>query len=118
MKAWARRVLTADYSNSKTWAYMDKVGIMHTGESPFKHQRTMGIAPLNVPCMCSVCPLLPRVHLIEGLTCCLLDRDCALTLGLVQTVIQTAILGLPDDVASIFEKTESISAVTKVGQIV
>lgn len=50
MKAWARRVLTADYSNGKTWAYMDKVGIMHTGASPFKHQRTMGIAPLNVPC--------------------------------------------------------------------
>ena len=52
MKAWARRVLTADYSNGKTWAYMDKVGIMHTGASPFKHQRTMGIAPLNVPCEC------------------------------------------------------------------
>ena len=52
MKAWARRVLTADYSNGKTWAYMDKVGIMHTGASPFKHQRTMGIAPLNVPCKC------------------------------------------------------------------
>lgn len=50
MKAWARRVLTADYRNGKTWAYMDKVGIMHTGASPFKHQRTMGIAPLNVPC--------------------------------------------------------------------
>lgn len=50
MKAWARRVLTADYTNGKTWAYMDKVGIMHTGASPFKHQRTMGIAPLNVPC--------------------------------------------------------------------
>ncbi|KAI0332406.1 hypothetical protein GY45DRAFT_1320908, partial [Cubamyces sp. BRFM 1775] len=50
MKAWARRVLTADYSSGKTWAYMDKVGIMHTGASPFKHQRTMGIAPLNVPC--------------------------------------------------------------------
>ena len=52
MKAWARRVLTADYSKGKTWAYMDKVGIMHTGASPFKHQRTMGIAPLNVPCEC------------------------------------------------------------------
>ena len=36
MKVWARRVLTADYTNGKTWAYMDKVGIMHTGHSPFK----------------------------------------------------------------------------------
>lgn len=56
MKAWARRVLTADYSNGKTWAYMDKVGIMHTGASPFKHQRTMGIAPLNVPCEAPAVP--------------------------------------------------------------
>jgi hypothetical protein len=52
MKSWARRVLTADYTSDKTWAYMDKVGIMHTGVSPFKHQRTMGIKPLNVPCRC------------------------------------------------------------------
>lgn len=37
MKVWARRVLTADYTKGKTWAYMDKVGIMHTGESPFKY---------------------------------------------------------------------------------
>lgn len=51
MKAWARRVLTADYTKGKTWAYMDKVGIMHTGVSSFKHQRALGIAPLNVPCM-------------------------------------------------------------------
>lgn len=36
MKVWARKVLMSDYSNGKTWAYMDKVGIMHTGVSPFK----------------------------------------------------------------------------------
>ena len=60
MKAWARRVLTADYRNGKTWAYMDKVGIMHTGASPFKHQRTMGIAPLNVPCK-THCPPSPSI---------------------------------------------------------
>jgi hypothetical protein len=51
MKSWARRILTADYNSNATWTYMDKVGIMHTGVSPFKHQRTMGIKPLNVPCM-------------------------------------------------------------------
>ncbi|OBZ76461.1 hypothetical protein A0H81_03743 [Grifola frondosa] len=91
MKAWARRVLTADYSNGKTWAYMDKVGIMHTGASPFKHQRTMGITPLNVP-----------------------YRDCALTLGWVQTVLQTAILQLSDNIVTVSEKIEAVSAINKV----
>jgi len=91
MKAWARRVLTADYSNGKTWAYMDKVGIMHTGVSPFKHQRTMGIAPLNVP-----------------------YRDCGLTLGLVQNILQTAILQLPEETASMQTKIEAVSAINKV----
>ncbi|EMD40897.1 hypothetical protein CERSUDRAFT_111476 [Gelatoporia subvermispora B] len=91
MRAWARRVLTADYSNGKTWAYMDKVGIMHTGVSPFKHQRTMGIAPLNVP-----------------------YRDCALTLGLVQMILQNAILTLPEDTASMQEKLDAVAAITKV----
>ncbi|KAI0921630.1 hypothetical protein AcW1_004451 [Taiwanofungus camphoratus] len=91
MKAWARRVLTADYSTGKTWAYMDKVGIMHTGASPFKHQRTMGIAPLNVP-----------------------YRDCALALGLVNNILQTAILKLPEESASMQDKIDAVSAITKV----
>ncbi|CCM05568.1 uncharacterized protein FIBRA_07795 [Fibroporia radiculosa] len=91
MKAWARRVLTADYSSGKTWAYMDKVGIMHTGVSPFKHQRTMGIAPLNVP-----------------------YRDCALTLGFVQNILQTAILRLPEETASMQTKVDAVAAINKV----
>ncbi|KZT13026.1 uncharacterized protein LAESUDRAFT_690120 [Laetiporus sulphureus 93-53] len=91
MKAWARRVLTSDYTNGKTWAYMDKVGIMHTGMSPFKHQRTMGISPLNVP-----------------------YRDCALTLGLVQNILQTAVLQLPEDAADLQTKIDAVSAINKV----
>ncbi|EKM59249.1 uncharacterized protein PHACADRAFT_249564 [Phanerochaete carnosa HHB-10118-sp] len=91
MKVWARKVLTSDYTNGKTWAYMDKVGIMHTGVSPFKHQRTMGIAPLNVP-----------------------YRDCALALGLVQTLLQSAILQLPDRTATMSTKIEAVAAITKV----
>ncbi|KAJ3825546.1 Protoglobin-domain-containing protein [Lentinula raphanica] len=74
MKSWARRVLTSDYSDpaGKTWAYMDKVGIMHTGVKAFKHRE--GVKPLVVP-----------------------YRDCALSLGWVQTVLQTAILRLGTD---------------------
>ncbi|KAI0700768.1 Protoglobin-domain-containing protein [Cytidiella melzeri] len=91
MKVWARRVLTADYSNGKTWAYMDKVGIMHTGVSSFKHLKTMGIKPLNVP-----------------------YRDCALSLGWVQTLLGRAILSLPEDKADMPLKMDAIAAVNKV----
>ncbi|KAL4242327.1 Globin-sensor domain-containing protein [Abortiporus biennis] len=91
MKVWARRVLTSDYTAGKTWAYMDKVGIMHTGVSPFKHQKTMGIKPLNVP-----------------------YRDCAITLGLVQNILNTAILQVPEDVLPIQVKSDAISAIGKV----
>ncbi|KAI0089130.1 Protoglobin-domain-containing protein [Irpex rosettiformis] len=91
MKVWARRVLTADYSSGKTWAYMDKVGIMHTGVSPFKHQKTMGIAPLNVP-----------------------YRDCALTLGWIHTLIGRAILSLPEQKADMALKMDATAAINKV----
>ncbi|KAH9927176.1 Protoglobin-domain-containing protein [Epithele typhae] len=93
MKAWARRVLTADYTSGKTWAYMDKVGVMHTGASPFKHQRTMGIAPLNVPCK---------------------YRDIAMTLGWIQSILHKAILQLPESTCPASEKIEAVTAINKV----
>ncbi|RDB22203.1 hypothetical protein Hypma_010721 [Hypsizygus marmoreus] len=89
MKSWARRVLTSDYSSGKTWAYMDKVGIMHTGVKSFKHRAH--VSPLHVP-----------------------YRDCALTLGWVQTVLQTAVLQLPDEKLSLPEKIHAIAAISKV----
>ncbi|KAK0221017.1 Protoglobin-domain-containing protein [Armillaria nabsnona] len=89
MKAWARRIITADYSSPKTWAYLDKVGIMHTGVKSFKHRAHA--PPLIVP-----------------------YRDCALALGWVCDVLQTAILQLPDDKLSMQEKINAISAITKV----
>ncbi|KDQ59321.1 hypothetical protein JAAARDRAFT_34063 [Jaapia argillacea MUCL 33604] len=91
MKSWARRILTSDYSSGKTWAYMDKVGVMHTGASPFKHQRTMGIAPLNVP-----------------------YRDIAMLLGFVQQVLQAAVLRLPNHQMSLNEKIDCVNAITKI----
>ncbi|KAJ3814841.1 Protoglobin-domain-containing protein [Lentinula lateritia] len=89
MKSWARRVLTSDYSSGKTWAYMDKVGIMHTGVKSFRHRNH--VAPLVVP-----------------------YRDCALSLGWVQTVLQTAILKLDLVELSNEEKIAAIGAVSKV----
>ncbi|KAE9400763.1 hypothetical protein BT96DRAFT_965180, partial [Gymnopus androsaceus JB14] len=89
MKSWARRVLTSDYSSGKTWAYMDKVGIMHTGIKSFKHRNH--VSPLHVP-----------------------YRDCALSLGWVQTVLQTAILKISDEELSSSEKILAIAAVSKI----
>ncbi|KIY52768.1 hypothetical protein FISHEDRAFT_34784 [Fistulina hepatica ATCC 64428] len=89
MKNWARRVLTSDYSSGKTWAYMDKVGIMHTGVKSFKHRAH--VKPLVVP-----------------------YRDCGLTLGWVLTVLQTAVLQVPEDKLSMPEKIAAVTAINKV----
>ncbi|THU92160.1 hypothetical protein K435DRAFT_214205 [Dendrothele bispora CBS 962.96] len=89
MKAWARRILTSDYSSPKTWAYMDKVGIMHTGVKSFKHRTNS--KPLVVP-----------------------YRDCALTLARVESILQTSILKLPEDQLLTAEKISAISAISKV----
>ena len=42
------------------------------------------------------------------------DRDCALTLGLVQMLIQNAILKLPEESASMQEKLDAVAALCKV----
>ncbi|KDQ51188.1 hypothetical protein JAAARDRAFT_140681 [Jaapia argillacea MUCL 33604] len=91
MKSWARRVLTSDYTSGKTWVHMDKVGIMRTGVSPFKHQRTMGIAPLNVS-----------------------YRDCALMLGRVHQVLMRAVLKVPNEKLNPDDKVEAITAINKI----
>lgn len=108
MKSWARRVLTSDYSSGKTWAYMDKVGIMHTGVKSFRHRNH--VAPLVVPCKFSSSPLLSLTSPSHQH----IDRDCALSLGWVQTVLQTAILKLDSDELSNEEKIAAIGAVSKV----
>lgn len=43
-----------------------------------------------------------------------LDRDCALTLGWVQTILNTAILQLPESFAPLSLKTDAIAAISKV----
>ncbi|ESK96911.1 hypothetical protein Moror_6489 [Moniliophthora roreri MCA 2997] len=89
MKAWARRILTSDFSSLKTWSYLDKVGIMHTGVKSFKH-RTHAM-PLVVP-----------------------YRDCALTLGWVENVLHTAVLRLPEEQLPMGDKISAVSALSKV----
>lgn len=38
MSGYLTHLLEADYEDAKTWEYMDKVGIMHTGKPGFKHR--------------------------------------------------------------------------------
>lgn len=38
MRGYLSRLLEADYEDEKTWEYMNKVGIMHTGKPGFKHR--------------------------------------------------------------------------------
>ncbi|KAL1707346.1 Protoglobin-domain-containing protein [Schizophyllum commune] len=89
MKNWCRRLLSSDFSSPKTFTWMDKVGVMHTGVKSFKHRTH--VSPLHVP-----------------------YRDCALTLGWVGTVLQTATLQLPEDKLSMKEKIDAVGAINKI----
>lgn len=68
----------------------------------------MGIAPLNVPC--DYHPCLLKVSFADRAS----DRDCALTLGWIQTLLTTAILQLPEDTANMSTKIDAVSAINKV----
>ncbi|KAF8831356.1 hypothetical protein HHX47_DHR1000666 [Lentinula edodes] len=108
MKSWARRVLTSDYSSGKTWAYMDKVGIMHTvPSSPLLSLSPLSPSPLPLT-LDPLSPLTPSPH--PPLLTPTPDRDCALSLGWVQTVLQTAILQLAPAELSNDEKIAAIGA--------
>ncbi|KAH8925710.1 hypothetical protein BT69DRAFT_1216259 [Atractiella rhizophila] len=91
MKVWATRILTSDYTDGKTWAYMDKVGLMHTGIHVFKKHKVLGNDPLFVP-----------------------YRDIALTLGWVSNVLNTSVLSLSDQLLTMEEKIVTVQALNKV----
>lgn len=70
---------------------------MHTGVSPFKHQRTMGITPLNVPCTSTLLRLsiaAVDISLVPNRP----DPNCALVLGWITQVLRTVIHKRKDDV--------------------
>ncbi|CUA69290.1 hypothetical protein RSOLAG22IIIB_13980 [Rhizoctonia solani] len=46
LKVWVLKVFTADYNDPKSFEYLDRVGIMHTGKPGFKHREQT--APLFV----------------------------------------------------------------------
>ncbi|KAG8744010.1 hypothetical protein FRC10_010989 [Ceratobasidium sp. 414] len=86
LKIWVAKVFTSDYTDPKTFEYLDKVGIMHTGQAGFKHREKK--APLHVD----------YVH-------------CAILLGYVQSMLTSAVMAqdLPEET-----KTAVLLAVNKV----
>ncbi|KAB5590704.1 hypothetical protein CTheo_5852 [Ceratobasidium theobromae] len=86
LKVWVVKVFTADYTDPKTFEYLDRVGVMHTGKSGFKHREKKD--PLFVD----------YVH-------------CAILLGYVQSMLTSAVMGqdLPEEV-----KTATLVAINKV----
>ncbi|KAF8747334.1 Protoglobin, partial [Rhizoctonia solani] len=87
LKVWVVKVFTADYSDPKTFEYLDRVGIMHTGKAGFKHREKKD--PLFVD-----------------------YAHCAILLGYVQSMLTSAVMArddLPDEV-----KTATLLAINKV----
>ncbi|KAF8750010.1 Protoglobin [Rhizoctonia solani] len=76
LKVWVVKVFTADYNDPKTFEYLDRVGIMHTGKAGFKHREKKD--PLFVD-----------------------YAHCAILLGYVQSMLTSAVMArddLPDEV--------------------
>lgn len=106
--------MTMDYTSVKSYAYLDKVGIMHTGVKSFKHREHT--KPLHVPCTWHVpCSAGRSAWILTERA--ILDRDIALTLGWVLTVLQTSILQLPEDQLTTPEKVEALAAINKVSHM-
>ncbi|EAU83711.1 hypothetical protein CC1G_05615 [Coprinopsis cinerea okayama7 len=65
------KLVTMDYDKMSTWEYLDKVGLMHTGEAGFSYRQ-------NKPSL--------RVEYIQ----------CAILLGYVEDILVNAVLTHPD----------------------
>ncbi|CCO32618.1 hypothetical protein RSOLAG1IB_10169 [Rhizoctonia solani AG-1 IB] len=87
LKVWVVKVFTADYNDPKTFEYLDRVGVMHTGKAGFKHREKK--SPLFVD-----------------------YAHCAILLGYVQSMLTSAVMArddLSDEV-----KTATLVAINKV----
>ncbi|KAG9088502.1 hypothetical protein FRC07_012523 [Ceratobasidium sp. 392] len=86
LRAWMFKVFTADYTDIKTFEYLDKVGLMHTGPAAFSHREKK--EPLHVD-----------------------YTHCALLLGHVHTILTKAVLArnLPSETT-----VSTLAAINKV----
>jgi len=89
LKVWIVKLLTGDYASGKNFEYLDKVGVMHTGQAGFKHREKK--APINVE----------YIHL-------------GMLLGWVQTMLTSTLLGLPEETLPMSDKIRMVVAVNKI----
>ncbi|CAE6469834.1 unnamed protein product, partial [Rhizoctonia solani] len=87
LKVWLVKIFTADYNDHKTYEYLDRVGVMHTGKAGFKHREKKN--PLFVD-----------------------YAHCAILLGYVQGMLTSAVMGCDD--LSDEVKATTVLAINKV----
>ncbi|GAA5936690.1 hypothetical protein JCM3775_000168 [Rhodotorula graminis] len=88
LSVYVGKMFTSDFESLATWAYFDKVAMMHTGLAGFKHRAKKD--PLVVDL-----------------------QPMALLLGWVVDVVVKAVLSLPDETADLATKTAVITAFNK-----
>ncbi|KAG6879891.1 hypothetical protein C0992_010244, partial [Termitomyces sp. T32_za158] len=83
---YCKKLVTMDYEQESSWEYLDKVGLMHTGEAGFKHrEKKPGL----------------RVEYIH----------CSILMGYVEDILVNAVATHPD--LDLDTKTAVIRAVNK-----
>ncbi|CAE6527108.1 unnamed protein product [Rhizoctonia solani] len=87
LKLWLIKVFGADYNDPKTYEYLDKVGVMHTGKAGFKHREKKD--PLFVD-----------------------YAHCAILLGYVQSMLTSVVMGRDDLSEEV--KTATLLAINKI----
>ncbi|KAG5352368.1 hypothetical protein C0989_002631 [Termitomyces sp. Mn162] len=84
---YCRKLVTMDYEKESTWEYLDKVALMHTGETGFKHREKKSSL---------------RVEYIH----------CGILLGYVEDILVNAVATHPD--LDLDTKTAVIRALNKI----
>jgi hypothetical protein len=88
LSGWAVKVFTSNFDDNNTWAYLDRVGEMHSGVAGFKHRAMK--QPLFVDLVL-----------------------CSALLGWVESTLIEAVLGIPDETVPKAQKVEAVLAINK-----
>ncbi|ORY79343.1 Protoglobin-domain-containing protein [Leucosporidium creatinivorum] len=95
MTMWTAKILTSDYEDPKTFEYMDKVGVMHTGVRSFGRQPGFAHRENKEPLFIDL-------------------QALSLTLGWVTDVVLTIVMSFPRTTLSTSKKMAVLRAFNKV----
>jgi len=106
LKNYLVKLVTMDYEQNSSWEYLNKVGIMHTGEAGFAHRYECSALLHSSSAKEGEPPRAKKPGLrVEYM-------HCAILLGHVQDIILNAVLTHPD--LDLGTKTAVLRAVNKV----